>query len=91
MGFALQWIQQWSGILAIVGWADKLFHLAGFDSYKSLWLSGLVNTIGVPGTAAAALVIDRMGRVKSLVTSFVIQALALFLVAGLIKSAPVGM
>ncbi|PHH62780.1 hypothetical protein CDD81_6672 [Ophiocordyceps australis] len=86
MGFALQWIQQWSGILAIVGWADKLFHLAGFDSYKSLWLSGLVNTIGVPGTAAAALVIDRMGRVKSLVTSFVIQALALFLVAGLIKA-----
>lgn len=86
MGFALQWIQQWSGILAIVGWAGKLFSLAGFDSYKSLWLSGLVNTVGVPGTAAAALVIDRMGRVNSLLTSFIIQAIALFAVAGLIKS-----
>ncbi len=86
MGFALQWIQQWSGILAIVGWAGVLFKLAGFDSYKSLWLSGLVNTVGVPGTAAAALVIDRMGRVKSLLTSFIIQAVCLFLVAALIKT-----
>ena len=86
MGFALQWIQQWSGILAVVGWAGKLFELAGFDSYKSLWLAGLVNTVGIPGTAAAALVIDRMGRVKSLLTSFVIQAICLFLVAALIKT-----
>lgn len=86
MGFALQWIQQWSGILAIVAWAGNLFSLAGFDATKALWLAGLVNAVGVPGTAAAALVIDRMGRVKSLITSFVIQAIALFLVAGLIKS-----
>ncbi|KND86845.1 Sugar transporter STL1 [Tolypocladium ophioglossoides CBS 100239] len=86
MGFALQWIQQWSGILAVVGWAGKLFSLAGFDPYKSLWLSGLVNTVGIPGTAAAALVIDRIGRVKSLLTSFIIQAICLFLVAALIKT-----
>lgn len=86
MGFALQWIQQWSGILAIIAWAGTLFTLAGFDPFKSLWLAGLVNTVGVPGTAAAAPVIDRMGCVRSPVTSFVIQAGALFLVAGLIKS-----
>lgn len=86
MGFALQWIQQWTGILAIVSWAGKLFSLAGFDAYKSLWLAGLVNSLGVPATAAAALVIDRMGRVKSLLVSFIIQGISLFLVAALIKT-----
>ncbi|KAH0596745.1 hypothetical protein MHUMG1_05865 [Metarhizium humberi] len=86
MGFSLQWIQQWTGILAIVSWAGKLFSLAGFDSYKSLWLAGLVNSLGVPGTAAAALVVDRMGRIKSLLVSFVIQGASLFLVAALIKT-----
>ncbi|KAI0009750.1 general substrate transporter [Xylariaceae sp. FL0662B] len=86
MGFALQWIQQWTGILAIVAWAGTLFHLAGFDSFKSLWLAGLVNTFGVPGTAAAALVIDRIGRVNSLITSFITQGISLFLVAAFIKT-----
>ena len=84
MGFALQWLQQWSGILAIVGWADTLFKLAGFDDDKSLWLSACVNAVGVFGTLAAASVIDRMGRVKSLMTSFAIQAVSLCAVAVLI-------
>lgn len=86
MGFALQWIQQWTGILAIAAWAGTLFSMAGFDSYKSLWLAGLVNTFGVPGTAAASLVIDRMGRVRSLMVSFVTQGISLFLVAAFIKT-----
>lgn len=86
LGFALQWIQQWTGILAIVSWSGSIFSLAGFDAYKSLWLAGLVNTLGVPATAAASLVIDRLGRVKSLLVSFVIQGIALFLVAALIKT-----
>jgi hypothetical protein len=87
MGFALQWIQQWTGILAIAAWAGTLFSLAGFDSYKSLWLAGLVNTLGVPGTAAASLVIDRIGRIKSLMISFITQGISLFLVAAFIKAA----
>lgn len=86
MGFALQWIQQWTGILAIAAWAVTLFGLAGFDSYKSLWLAGLVNTFGIPGTAAASLVIDRIGRIKSLIISFITQGIALFLVAAFIKT-----
>lgn len=86
MGFALQWIQQWSGILAIVGWSNTLFRLAGFDNNKSLLLAGLASTVGVPGTAAASLVIDRMGRIKSLLTSFAIQGVCLFLMAALIKT-----
>jgi MFS family permease len=53
LGFWLQQIQQWTGILAIATWAGTLFSLAGFDAYKSAWLAGLVNTFGVVGTAAA--------------------------------------
>ena len=86
LGFALQQIQQWSGIIAIVTWSSRLFSLAGFDDFKSLWLAGLVNTLGIFGTAAAGLVIDRIGRRMSLLVSFVIQGIALFIVAGLIKS-----
>jgi MFS family permease len=86
LGFALQQIQQWTGILVIVSWATKLFELASFDAYKASWMSGLVNTFGVIGTAAAALVIDRIGRRKCLQISFTIQAVSLFLVAALLKT-----
>lgn len=86
LGFALQQIQQWSGIIAVVTWSSKLFSLAGFDEFKSLWLGGLVNTLGIFGTAAAGLVIDRIGRRMSLLVSFIIQGIALFIVAALIKS-----
>lgn len=86
LGLALQQIQQWTGILVMVSWAAKLFELSGFAEYKSFWMSGLLNTFGVIGTAAAALVIDRLGRRKSLQISFVIQGISLFAVAGLLKS-----
>lgn len=86
LGFALQQIQQWTGILVMVSWAAKLFELAGFSPYKASWMSGLLNTFGVIGTAAAALVIDRLGRRLSLQISFIIQGISLFLVAALIKT-----
>ena len=86
MGAALQTIQQWTGILAIATWAGTLFSLAGFDDYKSSWLAGLVNSFGILGTAAASLVIDRLGRRKSLLISFCTQGISLFLVGGLIKA-----
>lgn len=86
LGFVLQQIQQWTGILVMVSWAAKLFELAGFSPYKASWMSGLLNTFGVIGTAAASLVIDRLGRRKSLQISFVIQGVSLFLVAALIKT-----
>ncbi|KAJ8608401.1 hypothetical protein MRB53_039653 [Persea americana] len=86
LGFALQQIQQWTGILVMVSWAAKVFELAGFSAYKASWMSGLLNTFGVIGTAAAALVIDRLGRRKSLQVSFAIQGISLFLVAALIKT-----
>lgn len=86
LGLVLQQIQQWTGILVMVSWAAKLFELSGFDAYKASWMSGLLNTFGVIGTAAAALVIDRIGRVWSLQISFIIQGVSLFLVAALIKT-----
>jgi MFS family permease len=86
LGLALQQIQQWTGILVMVSWANKLFELASFDPYKASWMSGVLNTLGVIGTAAAALVIDRLGRRTCLQISFVIQGISLFLVAALIKT-----
>lgn len=86
LGFALQQIQQWTGILVMVSWAAKLFEISGFGPYKASWMSGLLNTFGVIGTAAAALVIDRIGRRWSLQISFVIQGVSLFLVAALLKT-----
>jgi len=86
LGFALQQIQQWTGILVMVSWAGQLFELASFSPYKASWMSGLLNTFGVIGTAAAALVIDRLGRRMSLQVSFAIQGVSLFLVAALIKT-----
>ena len=86
MGLARQQIQQWTGILAIVTWAGTLFTLAGFSSYKANWLAGLVNTFGISGTAASSLVIDRMGRIRSLLVSFAVQGVSLFLVAAFIKT-----
>jgi MFS family permease len=70
----------------MVSWATKLFELASFNSYKASWMSGLLNTFGVIGTAAAALVIDRMGRRMCLQISFLLQGVSLFLVAALIKT-----
>ncbi len=86
MGLLLQQIQQWTGILAIATWAGTLFKLAGFDAGKAAWLAGLVNTFGIFGTAAASLVIDRMGRIKSLMVSFITQGISLFLVAAFMKT-----
>lgn len=86
LGLALQQIQQWTGIIAVVTWSSRLFSLAGFSQYKSLWMAGLINTLGIPGTAAAGLVIDRIGRRASLLASFIIQAICHFAVGPLIKT-----
>jgi len=82
----LIYLTEWTGILAIATWAGVLFKLAGFDDYKSAWLAGLVNTFGIFGTAAAALVIDRFGRIKSLLISFILQSISLLCVGVLIKT-----
>lgn len=87
LGLALQQIQQWTGIIAVVTWSSRLFALAGYSEYKSLWMAGLINTLGIPATAAAGFVIDRIGRRSSLLVSFVIQAICHFVVGPLIKTA----
>lgn len=86
LSLALQQISSWTGIIAIVTWSTELFSLAGFSAYKASWLGCLVNTTGILGTAAASLVIDRLGRRLSWTISLIIQAISLFLVAGLLKA-----
>lgn len=86
LSLALMQISSWTGIIAIVTWSTELFRLAGFSEYKASWLGCLVNTSGIFGTAAAALVIDRLGRRLSWAISLLCQSVSLFLVAGLIKA-----
>ncbi|CAL5867991.1 uncharacterized protein PFLUO_LOCUS2214 [Penicillium psychrofluorescens] len=76
-------MMEWTGILAITVYASTLFSQAGYDSNKAGWLSGLVNTIGVPATIAGIFTIDRFGRRISMYFGFSIQSVALFLSAGL--------
>lgn len=64
-------------------YANTLFQTAGFSAEKSAWLSGLVNSIGILGTAASIFTVDRFGRRISLYFGFFVQGAALFLSAGL--------
>src|SRR4051812_41274523 len=43
----------------------------GFNANTSAWLAGLVNTFGIIGTVAVPLVVDCIGRIKSLIASFI--------------------
>ena len=64
-------------------YANTLFQTAGFAPEKAAWLSGLVNTIGILGTAASVFTVDRFGRRISLYFGFFVQGASLFLSAGL--------
>ncbi|ODQ50374.1 putative MFS monosaccharide transporter [Saitoella complicata NRRL Y-17804] len=80
-------MMEWTGILAITVYANTLFGQAGFDPTKSAWLAGLVNTVGILGTGAAALTIDRYGRRPSLFFGAVVQCIALALTGGMSRLA----
>ncbi|OOQ83646.1 putative mfs monosaccharide protein [Penicillium brasilianum] len=86
MSFFTQQMLMWSGIMAITTYSGQLFHQAGFTASKSAWMSGFCNTLcGVFGTLAATLVIDRIGRIKSMLTGFSCQGVVLFMCAAFLK------
>ncbi|OKP09594.1 Sugar transporter STL1 [Penicillium subrubescens] len=86
MSFFTQQMLMWSGIMAITTYSGQLFHQAGFTASKSAWMSGFCNTLcGVFGTLAATLVIDRIGRIKSMLTGFSCQGVVLLMCAAFLK------
>ena len=53
MGFGMQQMQQWTGIMAIATYSPTIFSNAGFSPAKVAWMSGLCNSFGPVGTLLA--------------------------------------
>ncbi|KAF3056564.1 Sugar transporter STL1 [Daldinia childiae] len=79
----LQIIQCWTGIAGITMYGPTIFHIAGFDPHKSLWISGLNNITYTFATLICVVLIDRIGRRWTLYWGSAAQGVAMFLVGGL--------
>lgn len=58
----LQILQEWVGIAGVTVYAPTIFRVAGFDSQKSQWISGLNNIFYAFATLICVFTLDRIGR-----------------------------
>ncbi|KAI0393134.1 general substrate transporter [Xylariaceae sp. FL0594] len=75
----LQILQEWVGIAGVTVYAPTIFRIAGFDSYKSQWISGLNNIFYTFATLICVFTLDRIGRRWTLWWGAVGQGIAMFL------------
>ncbi|KAH8746374.1 general substrate transporter [Diaporthe sp. PMI_573] len=78
----LQIIQEWVGIAGVTVYAPTIFGIAGFDSTKSAWISGLNNIFYMFATLVCVFTLDRIGRRWTLYWGAVGQGIAMFLAGG---------
>ncbi|GCB17610.1 sugar transporter STL1 [Aspergillus awamori] len=78
----LQIMQEWVGIAGVTVYAPTIFSIAGFDSMKSQWLSGLNNVFYMFATLVCVFTLDRIGRRWTLYWGAVSQGIAMFLAGG---------
>ncbi|KAJ3546963.1 hypothetical protein NM208_g1737 [Fusarium decemcellulare] len=81
----LQIIQEWVGIAGVTVYAPTIFRIAGFDSEKSQWISGLNNIFYMFATLICVFTLDRIGRRWTLYWGAVGQGIAMFLAAAFSK------
>ncbi|KAJ5403627.1 hypothetical protein N7509_003498 [Penicillium cosmopolitanum] len=81
----LQIIQCWSGIAGITMYAPTIFKIAGFDSQKTMWISGLNNIFYAFATLICVITLDRIGRRWTLWWGAAGQAIAMFLAGGMAR------
>jgi SP family galactose:H+ symporter-like MFS transporter len=82
VGMGLFFLQQLSGINAVIYYAPEIFNHAGFDSGKTQVLATIgVGTVNFVTTILAMYLIDRMGRRPLLVLGFVGTAATMLLIA----------
>jgi MFS transporter, SP family, galactose:H+ symporter len=82
VGMGLFFLQQLSGINAVIYYAPEIFHHAGFDSGKTQILATIgVGTVNFVTTILAMYLIDRIGRRPLLVVGFVGTAATMLLIA----------
>ncbi|KAH8159780.1 hypothetical protein CIB48_g8477 [Xylaria polymorpha] len=75
----LQILQEWVGIAGVTVYAPTIFRVAGFDSQKSQWISGLNNIFYMFATLVCVFTLDRIGRRWTLYWGAIGQGLAMFL------------
>ncbi|KKK17282.1 hypothetical protein P175DRAFT_0430330 [Aspergillus ochraceoroseus IBT 24754] len=78
----LQIMQEWVGIAGVTVYAPTIFSIAGFDSVKSQWISGLNNIFYMFSTLICVFTLDRIGRRRTLYWGSVGQGIAMFLAGG---------
>lgn len=75
----LQILQEWVGIAGVTVYAPTIFRIAGFDTDKSQWISGLNNVFYMFATLVCVFTLDRIGRRWTLYWGAVGQGVAMFL------------
>lgn len=86
--FWLQVLMQFgTGIAALVVYSGTLFRNAGFGEVKSGWLSALSLSVGILGTGINALLVDRIGRRKTIFWGSATLCVILFVIGGLQRAA----
>ncbi|KAF5865572.1 hypothetical protein ETB97_003416 [Aspergillus alliaceus] len=78
----LQIMQEWVGIAGVTIYAPVIFRMAGFDTEKSQWVSGLNNIFYMFSTLICVFTLDRIGRRWTLYWGSAGQAIAMFLAGG---------
>ncbi|KAL3477822.1 general substrate transporter [Aspergillus californicus] len=78
----LQIMQEWVGIAGVTVYAPTIFGIAGFDSVKSQWISGLNNIFYMFATLVCVFTLDRIGRRWTLYWGATGQGIAMFLAGG---------
>ncbi|ORY68529.1 general substrate transporter [Pseudomassariella vexata] len=75
----LQILQEWVGIAGVTIYAPTIFRIAGFDTEKSQWISGLNNIFYMFATLICVFTLDRIGRRWTLYWGAVGQGISMFL------------
>ncbi|KAG4432203.1 hypothetical protein IFR05_012326 [Cadophora sp. M221] len=83
----LQIMQEWVGIAGVTVYAPTIFRMAGFDTEKSQWISGLNNIFYMFSTLICVFTLDRIGRRWTLYWGSVGQGIAMFLAGGMSRLA----
>ncbi|KAL4926860.1 putative MFS monosaccharide transporter [Aspergillus undulatus] len=78
----LQIMQEWVGIAGVTVYAPTIFSIAGFDTMKSQWISGLNNVFYMFATVVCVFTLDRIGRRWTLYWGATGQGIAMFLAGG---------
>ncbi|TVY46240.1 Sugar transporter [Lachnellula occidentalis] len=79
----LQIMQEWVGIAGVTIYAPTIFRIAGFNTQKSQWISGLNNVFYMFATLICVFTLDRIGRRWTLYWGSVAQGIAMFLAGGM--------